>query len=182
MRDIDHQKTDHLLTCFFKECERAFRFLEEQHGYFYYKGIIDRDNHSKKLTPYKNFSQTPGLPFYAVTRYERGHEAIEIFYGDNDYALEVFIYPDYVQRVSVNNLISAAGASLLSPDFSYLKGESELCKGIQALAAILRDQPAVLNPDEEMVRQACSVREKLLEEAVRAHHESLSKAAHVEIS
>ena len=88
-----------LLSCFFEECERQFRFLEEEHGFTYISGLLEYKKHCKLIKPYNGKTGDLPEPFFAVTRYELDKRAIEIFYGDHNYALEVYVYPDLMQRL-----------------------------------------------------------------------------------
>ena len=120
-------------------------------------------------------NSVPPYPFAKLenlisTKRQQGIDLVSFGIGD----------PDLKPPEFINNALIDAFSIPGNHNYSSSSGEKTFRDSIAVWFE--KRFNVVLNPDEEMVRQACSVREKLLEEAVRAHHESLSKAAHVEIS
>jgi len=183
MTQINHADSHRLLTQFFQECESQFRFLEEQYGYLYFSGLVGHKNHCRIVTPYKNITLDPDKPFHAVTRYERGQQAIEVLYGDKNYGLDVFVYPDCVKRLGLNDLIAATkGHTSSLQNFSALDQPNDLSHALKSLAETMRDHPTILSPSADLSNRAADLRDTLLEQTIRAHHEKNSNSNHGIIS
>jgi len=167
-----------LLTCFFEECESQFRFLEEEHGYLYFSGLMEYKGNYKLIKPYNDKKQAPEQPFYAVTRYERNAQAIEVFYGDQNYVLEIFVYPDAIRRFSIRDLVSAArgGLSTKNPS-NYLTEARNISDSLKWFSSAMHDNPKILQPSDKLIERATIMRDTLLEQGVRAHLEKLVKNA-----
>lgn len=166
------------MTCFFEECESQFRFLEEKHGYLYLSGLAEYQSHYKIITPYKNVRSGPETPFFAVTRYERDNQAIELFYGDKNYALDVYIYPDSIRRFSLQDIIAAARKNPSEYNhMSYLTEKDMIAQSLEWFSTSMRKHPQILSPGEKLMKRAEVMRERILEQSVRAHLETLIRTA-----
>ena len=178
MNQIRSADSHALLTCFFEECESQFRFLEEEHGYLYFSGLMEYKGNYKLIKPYNEEIENPEKPFYAVTRYERNNQAIEVFYGDQNYILEIFVYPDAIQRFSIRDLISAArGDMTRNKAATYLTEARNIADSLKWFSNAMRDNPKVLQPSERLVERASVMRDTLLEQGVRSHLDKLIKNA-----
>ncbi|NCT41311.1 MAG: hypothetical protein GW778_06600 [Alphaproteobacteria bacterium] len=170
MDQISSANSHTLLTCFFKECESQFRFLEETHGYLYLSGLAEYQRHFKVIKPYKDVKEPAKAPFYAVTRYERDNQAIEVFYGDRNYALEVYVYPDPARRLNLNDMISAARKTPSSArHLSYLTEDADISQSLKWFADTIRNNPKILSLDEKLIKRAEIMQQTLLEQSIRSH-------------
>lgn len=180
---VSTAETQNLLTCFFKECESQFRFLEEKHGYLYLSGLAEYHKNYKIIKPYNGQTPADNQPFFALTRYEQHDQAIEVMYGDNQYILEIFIYPDAVSRLSLRDMIMATrGDSSAVKDLSYLTEPEHVTKSLKWFAQAIIDNPKVIKPSAKLIERASTMRSKLIEHGVRAHldrlvEDSTTKAA-----
>lgn len=160
-----------LLACFFSECEKRFRFLEQRHGYSYLSGMATYKNNYKIIVPYTHTSSVQD-PFLAVTRYEKDNHALEILYGDDDYIMEVFIYIDPITRISLKDLMAAKRVPYAMPDkMSWVTQNALIEKMVQAFAHTVKEhKKSFLLPDAKLVERALTMRSKLTEQTVRAHY------------
>ena len=167
-----------LLTCFFEECESQFRFLEEEHGYLYFSGLMEYKGNYKLIKPYNNETQAPDQPFYAITRYERNSQAIEVFYGDQNYILEIYVYPDAIRRFSIRDLVSAARGDISQRKAAaYLTEATNISESLKWFSGAIRNNPKVLQPSDRLIERATVMRDTLLEQGVRSHLDKLIKNA-----
>lgn len=178
---MDHSvsaESQDLLSCFFQECESQFRFLEEEHGYLCLSGLMEYKDRYKVIKPYQESDTSPDEPFYAVTRYERNAQAIEILYGDKNYILEVFVFPDSVQRFSVRDLVLATRKDFpVTRNVAYLTETHNIRESLKWFAKNMRKHPKVLEPSEKLIEKATVMRDTLLEQGVRSHLEKMVKNA-----
>lgn len=165
--------SDDLLACFFSECEKRFRFLEQHHGYLYLSGLATYKNNYKIIVPYKG-TQAPE-PFLAVTRYEKNAQAIELIYGDQDYILEVFLYVDPITRISLKDLMAAHRTPFAMPHkMAWVTQSASINELLEALSALMRGNlETILNPNAKLVERALTMRSKLTEQAVRENYKKL---------
>ncbi|MFK7840304.1 MAG: hypothetical protein AB8B83_08250 [Bdellovibrionales bacterium] len=174
MNQIINADSHALLSCFFQECESQFRFLEETHGFLYLSGLAEYQSHYKIIKPYSNQLKDTPYPFYAITRYERDNQAVEIFYGDHNYALEVFIYPDSMRRLNLQDIVSAIRQETSgNKNLSYLTEEQNISHSLEWFSKIIESNPKILNPNEKLIKKTETMRERLLEQSVRSHLEAL---------
>ncbi len=177
MNEISNANPHALLTCFFEECESQFRFLEEEHGYLYISGLMDYNRSFKVIRPY-NKRYEAGKAFQAVTRYERNQQAIEIYYGDKNYALDIYFYPDSVQRFRFSELMSALRKDATPPrDFNFLLHSEIISESLQWFSSTMRQTPNLVKPSDRLINRAATMRDTLLEQSIRAHYEKLMKEA-----
>jgi len=160
-----------LLQCFFASCEQHFRFLEKDHKFSYISGLAEyRDNH-KIIKPYHNHNVT--TDFIALTRYEKGMQAIEILYGEQHFFLEGYVYYDKIQRFEFSEVLAA-----VKKDDRYIAGEwgltdkSMIEKVIKKIAGTLESNIDLYTQrNEKVLARASVIRNKRIEQAVRKHFE-----------
>lgn len=181
MDQISSANSHDLLTCFFEECENQFRFLEEKHGYLYLSGLAEYKNNYKIIKPYTGKADIKHAPsFLATTRYEKHDHAVEISYGDKNYAIEAFIYPDAMTRLSLRDIMLALRSDFAKPkNLSYLTETTQLFEALDWFARLLKEHPKILNPSEKLIDRTLTMHSKLTEQGIRAHFQSLLKAATV---
>lgn len=171
-----------LLTCFFSECERQFRFLELRHGYSYLSGLATYKNNYKIIIPYNN--TTVPEPFLAVTRYERDNLAFEFLYGYEDFVIEVNLYINNITRLSLKDLMDASRVPyVFEKSLSWVTYEGYIEEALGKFAAAIREnEKKFLSPSDKLIERALTMRGKLMEQAVReqyktALHEASVRAA-----
>jgi len=178
MDQIRSANSHDLLTCFFEECESQFRFLEEEHGYLYFSGLMEYKGNYKLIKPYNDKIKALDQPFHAVTRYERNAQAIEVFYGDQNFVLEIFVYPDAIRRFSIRDLVSAARGDISQNKSAvYLTEARNISDSLKWFSGAMRDNPKVLQPSNKLIERATVMRDTLLEQGIRAHLDRLVKNA-----
>ena len=168
-----------LLTCFFKECEKQFRFLEENHGYTYLSGLTEYRQNYKIIVPYN--TQKVEEPFLGLTRYEKGDHAVEILYGDDDYILEMFIYINATMRFNLYDLMLAARRDVLfEQNPSWVTQDTRIHDLVRHFAKSMRaDSALFLTPSDRLVNRALTMRSKIMEQSIRAHlKKSVETATH----
>jgi hypothetical protein len=161
-----------LLSCFFTECERNFRFLEQAHGYSYIGGLVEQRGHHKIIKPYLN--QGADASFTAVTRYERGHQVIELVFGADEYAFDGYVYYDPVQRFEFSEVLAAAKKNDVGASSAWgLMDEGALAKTIDSVSdAVRRYTNYFTNIDEQLLKRANVIRSKRMEHAIRKQFEA----------
>lgn len=159
-----------LLPCFFEQGDQSFSFLTDDHGFKPVHGLVTYQAGRKIITPFKG--QDYDVPFFALLRFEKGMNAIEISYGDLDYYLEANIYIDLYERFSLSDLVQAS----MQDDFGlenigYLTNQKDLMSSLNILnKALLRNIDLFVNPDPRIVERAKKMRSKRLEQSVKEQH------------
>ncbi len=159
-----------LLRCFFLECERKFRFLEQKHGFEYISGLAAYKNAYRIIRPYHG--QEIDAAFLAMTRYEKDGYALEIVYGGQDMALELYSCHERILRFTPAEILTAArkyGGGLAAGRGVAQEGmiEDILARFSRAFGKYPK---ILLDPPPHIVDRARSIREKHLEQAVRKHY------------
>lgn len=160
-----------LLTCFFEESEKLFRFLEDKHGFLFLSGLAKYKKNYKVIVPYHNHAIEN--PFLAITRYEQGEHAIEIVYGEDNYTLDVYIYPDYIQRLHLKDLLRAIRSNEEFDQQNVWLTEQDLInRGLEAYADICKQHGRkILHPTKKLIDRALTMRGKLVEQTIRRFFE-----------
>jgi hypothetical protein len=161
-----------LLSCFFTECERNFRFLDQAYGYSYIGGLQEQRGRHKIIKPYYN--QGVEKSFTALTRYERGNQVIELVFGAEHYLLEGYVYYDPVQRFEFSEVLAAAKKNDVGASCAWgLMDEGALAKTIDRIAdAVRRYTNYFTNADDKLIKRAHIIRSKRMEQAVRKQFEA----------
>lgn len=180
MNQIVSATSHDLLTCFFQESEKQFRFLEEKHGYMYLSGLAEYQKNYKVIKPYKNDQRDNTKPFFAVTRYERHTHAIEILYGDKQYVLEVYVYPDAFSRLSLHEIVAATrGDYPAMKNLSHLMETQKIAESLQLFSQAMQENPKIIQPSERLIKRASTIQGKLMEQGVREHLKKLVQNASI---
>ena len=180
MNQIVGATSHDLLTCFFQESEKQFRFLEQEHGYMYLSGLADYQKNYKIIKPYKNDFKNDQAPFFAITRYEKPDNAIEILYGDKQHVLEVYIYPDTVTRLNLREIIAALRTdSPIMQNISYLVEKDKIKQSLTLFSQIMQTNPKIIAPTARLVERASIMQSKLMEQGVREHLKKLVQNASI---
>jgi len=166
-----------LLTCFFQQCEKRFRFLELSHGHSYLSGMAEYRNNYKIIVPYRGTHQAE--PFIAVTRYEKDGHAVEVVYGHENFTLDVFIYTDPSTRLSLKDLIIAKRSNFQFEVAENWISKPDVIEGTLDFYAdtMQANAKSFLPPNAKLVERALTIRGKLLEQAIRAHYEKALEEA-----
>lgn len=169
MNHVGNATTHELLTCFFSECEKQFRFLEEDYGYMSFKGLTSFKRNCKVTKPYSRASGAPD-PFFATARYELHKHAIEIMYGDLQYIMEVNVYPDPINRLSFRDILAAKQKALPALDnLFYIKETPKIIGAIQLFSQMMQKDPSLITPNDRTIERANVMKNKLIEQNVREH-------------
>ncbi len=171
MNHVVRASSRDLLSCFFEECEKQFRFLERQHGFLYLSGLAEYKKNYKIIVPYLNAPVKE--PFLALTRYEKDDQAIEILYGADNFTIEIFLYLDAITRLSLKDLMLAMRIdTVFSKPLVWMTEVGMLRESLEVFAKALQQyNKKFLNPSEKLIDRALTMRGKLTEQAVRAHYE-----------
>lgn len=164
-----------LLRCFFDECERHFRFLENRFGYRFLCGLVEYRNNYKLIKPLDRRSVVG--TFQGIVRYERDERALELLYGGEEFRIDGYIYYDPILRYEFEDIMMAARKKdpklhgdwgVTSPDLIHrtIVNMAEACE---------KHSSVLLNPNPKVLERATVMRRSLLEEAVRQHHARLLK-------
>lgn len=159
-----------LLTCFFTECERQLRFLEQEHGFYYLSGLTRYHNGRQIIMPYQGQDYTP--PFFATTRYELGDLALEVTYSDETYRLEVQVFYNRIQRLQLHEILKAAKKMVWLRDQDFIASSPRaLKKCIERIQAVLHKHgDLVLTPSDRLLEKAQAIRDTLLEQNIREQY------------
>lgn len=159
-----------LLRCFFSECERQFRFLEERYSFSFLYGLVEYKNNFKLIKAVPN--QDVDVPFQAIVRYEKDTRAIELLYGGEQFQIDAYIYYDPIDRFSFPEILKASRKDVGVPVGDWGVTDSERVKKTTGEMAQVVDQYAriLLDPSEKVLSRAKTMREALLEQAVRQRH------------
>jgi hypothetical protein len=156
--------------------------LEQKHEFRYISGLAEYRGGHLLIRPY-NLQDIDGC-FWAVTRYERGENAIELSYGDKDYALDIHFIFGHTHRFSLHELLRAGKKN---PHGSgarrWIQAQATLEEHILALASLLFEhEKLLLEPDEKLIDRAMTMRQtnmhhQIHEQYQRELRESAQKAA-----
>jgi len=160
-----------LLKCFFSECERNFRFLEQRYGYSFFCGLVEYRNNYKLIKPIN--SGIIHEPFIAVTRYEKDGCALEFSYSSQHFVIENQAFYNPVDRFSLAEILYAArksGGQALNGDWG-LTNEALIHNTIQGMAATTEKYARIfLNPSSKLLNRAMAIRSKRMEQKIRQKH------------
>lgn len=173
---IEDSYTD-LVTCFFEECERTFRFLELEHGFVYLSGLVSHHNGREIITPYQN--QKIDDIFQLTTRYERDNIVIEIKYGDDDFSVEPYLYYNFIQRLGWDDVLRVTKKrnNQDSVRRNVLRVH-DIKSTIENMSALMKENAASLvSPTNAIIRKAAALREKHIEETLRSRAKDQVKQA-----
>ncbi|MCC6597542.1 MAG: hypothetical protein IT559_01985 [Alphaproteobacteria bacterium] len=159
-----------LIKCFFSQCERKFRFLEQKHEFSYISGLAEYKNAYKIIKPYQG-QKTPS-PFLAMTRYEKENQTLEILYGGADFMLEVYSCHGHILRFTPAEILMAARkSSAYLPNTRGLSHSAAIEDALENLSKALRKHvKTLLNPSQRLLDRAQTIHNKQLEQAVRKRH------------
>ncbi|MEZ5815394.1 MAG: hypothetical protein R3E13_11855 [Alphaproteobacteria bacterium] len=169
--------TDKVLRCFFSECERHFRFLEERHGYSFLCGMAEYKNNYKIIKPLEDRPEE-GRSFSAVTRYEKDGRAIEICFGNELFMVEAYSFYNPFERFELAEILTAA-----RKDSQCLAGDKGVStpeliqKTLGRIATCLEKHARViLNPGPKLLERAMTIRSARLEQGLRQKHSDALQA------
>jgi hypothetical protein len=167
-----------LLDHYFAECERKFRFIEQQHGFSYLSGLAEYRNNSKIIRPYGG-REIGGGEFMAITRYERGDVALEIQYGEARMAMECFVYFAPAQRFSLTEILTAARKAPKGKVVDWGITRSILIdENISRLSRTVQTHhKLVLDPGPKMLERMATIRDIQIEQAVRRQFTEMIRKA-----
>lgn len=175
MRDDQFDVVD-LLRGFFSECERHFRFLEQQYGYSFFCGLIEYKNNYKVIKPL-NDQRVEGS-FLAVTRYEKDDKAIELAYSQDQFSIEGFAFYNSIHRFELFEILSAArkSAPALTGDWG-VTDTALIHKTIEPMAQAFEQHARILlDPNPKILERALTIRHTRLEQNIRQRHTDILKS------
>ncbi len=167
---------DELLRCFFSECERHFRFLEERYGYNFICGLAEYQKNYKIIKPLNN--QKIDGSFLAVTRYEKDNKAIEITYGNEQFLVEAHTFYNPFDRFQLAEILIAArkDEKKLTGDWGVTNPDL-IQKTVQRMAhALEKHARIVLEPGPKLLDRAMTIRNARLEQSIRQKHNDIIKS------
>jgi len=165
-----------LLRCFFSECERHFRFLEERYGYSFICGLAEYQKNYKIIKPLND--QKVDGSFLAVTRYEKDERAIEICFGNEQFLIEAYTFYNPFDRFELSEILTAARKDneQLAGDWGVTNPEL-IQKTILRIASSLQDQAhIILEPKPKLLARAMTIRNARLEQSIRQKHNDTLKS------
>ncbi len=162
-----------LLGCFFHECERDFRFLEQKYRFGYLSGLVEYRRNVKIIKPFQNIESLANIAdnFQAITRYEHKDIAIEIGFFKNKLSIEGHVYFDPVQRFSLSEVLTAAKkhCGAIGGDEGLIR-EELIAQSLKSMAKSLQKHiDYFIEPSEKLIERAHMIRSKRIEQAVRQH-------------
>ncbi len=159
-----------LLTCFFTECEKQFRFLEQRHHFSYLSGLVKYQGGRQIITPYKGVVSE--APFVAVTRYEKDFQAFEVSYSEDNYAVDCHFIYDHYQRLSFQEVLRAAKKSLTLSQTAYYTASVRTMQSVilDISETLKHGQKTLLPPSEKIIERALTMREMTLEQKIREQY------------
>ena len=172
MNRVEQGSSESLLTCFLRESETHFRFLELEGGFHYYSGLVHTQKGRQLVVSYRPGDSIP-VPFTAITRYERERQSIEIIYYEDRFSLECYLSPDGMSRITLDEFLKAVKKTdrlMLKPPLALQP--DGLTSAIQFLSGQIKehvDNATFMNA--KVFERALSIREKLLEQGIREQYE-----------
>jgi len=169
--DRDHLTAEQLLKCFFSECERQFRFLEQRYGYNFFCGLSEYQKNYKIIRPY-NGQQEIGESFLATIRYEKDHTAIEIIYSSDQFFIEGYMFYSPADRFEFSEILTAARKSNgnIAGDWG-ITDNFIITKTLQTMSACFeKNSHILLDPSVKLMDRALRIRHTRLEQAIRTQH------------
>ena len=159
-----------LLRCFFSECEKHFRFLEQRYDYSFFYGLVEYRNNYKVIRPF--FEDDVSHPFTAVTRYEKDDQALEILFGSDQYYIEGYAYYSPIDRFEFSEILTAAKKPGVSVAENWgLKSEALIENTISTMAHnVEKSAKLLLKPKQKLLDRAITMRHARLEHAIRQLH------------
>lgn len=166
-----------LLRCFFSECEKRFRFLEQRYGYTFLCGLVEYQNNFKIIKPIQEHYDI-GV-FQAVTRYERDDQAIEILYGEDQFIIEGYAFYNPIERYELAEILNAAKKNEERAYGDWGVTNSELIqKTVRSMAhAIEKHAQLILDPSPKVLKRAMTIRQTRLEHTIRQKHQEIMNRA-----
>lgn len=167
-----------LLSCFFEECERQFRFLELDHGFRYVSGLASTKSGRQIIAPYNRQIIDP--PFWAVTRYERHETVLELGYGDHGYIIEAYIYCGPYKRFAWLELLHALKKDdERAATCRAVKDEYLISDTVAGFAGVLKDNADhFAAPAPALIHKATTIRSMRIQEQIRQNHKrQITKAS-----
>ena len=173
MSETQQRPADELLRCFFSECERRFRFLQDRHGYHFICGLGEYRNNYRIIRPPDG--RRIDESFLAVARYEQHERAIEMTYAHERFAIEAHAFYNCYERFGLDEMLSAArkNAEELRGDWGAAS-PALVQKTLRRIAADLETYAhIILEPKPRLLARAVTIRNSRVEHAVRQKHRDL---------
>ncbi len=166
-----------LLSCFFIECEKQFRFLEDQHGFYYYSGLIESLNGHQVIRPYSG--QEIDEIFWATTRYEKDDTSFEISFGGTDLKLEMHLCYNRINRLALEEFLQAI--KIKKKEYvsgTWLCAKSDIEKVIADIAqSVKQNLENLLEPKQRVIDKAIIIHAKRLRQKIMDDHKRNVKEA-----
>lgn len=172
MKNIKMLDSNRLLACFFSDCENQFRFLEDEHDYSYFSGIVTYRHNHKIIVPCKN-PEEEAHPFVACARYEHKDWAIEILFDEENMKIDQRFYHKGIHRFSKDDLLKSAKktCSFKALDKPVVNEQSIYDTSAEFADFLKRYQNWVLDPNDKFIERALTMKERLLEQQIRQKFE-----------
>ena len=129
------------------------------------------------IRPYNSHEVTG--QFWAVTRYEKGRHAIELSYGDKDYALDMHFIYDRVYRFSLHELLRAAKKNAVGAAARrWIQTEATLQEQIFMLASMAFEHEKIfLEPEKRLLERAQTMRQTNMHHQIHEQYKKELKEA-----
>jgi hypothetical protein len=171
------QETQQLISCFFKSCENALDFLQDNHGFQYISGMVEYKQGRKLIRPFRGDSIPEN--FWALSRYEKQDIAIEISYHEEEHIIESHIYFGFVDRYNLSDLAHAAKKADKRLNTQYgVANQPFLSQTIEDIGASMRTHAKLMTScNERLLKRSNTIRNKRIENSVRDHYNRNKKQA-----
>ena len=171
-----HLAAGELLRCFFSECERKFRFLEERHGYNFFYGLVEYRKNFKLIKAVESYDNLGS--FQAIVRYEKNEQALEVLYGSEQFQIEGYVYYNAVDRYTFSEILKAAKkqGDIFQCDWGLTDTKLTEEAISQFARAVEKNARTLLEPNPRILERANTIRNTLLEQTIRQYHTEMLKS------
>lgn len=170
-----HLAAGALLRCFFSQCERKFRFLEERHGYNFFYGLVEYRKNFKLIKAVESYDISGS--FQAIVRYEKDEQALEMLYGSEQFQIEGYAYYNAIDRYTFSEILKASRkqTDMFQSDWG-LTDPKLIEKTVSQFAyAVEKNARVLLDSNPKVLERANTIRNALLEQTIRQYHAEMLK-------
>lgn len=162
---------DILVSCFLKECEKQFRFLEQEYALSYFSGLQIYQNGRQVLKPF-NKDALLHPTFQAATLYKSDALSLDITYGDTNFCIEGHLFYQNIYRFEWNDLLLASqNSDDALPVYTGITNEADIIEAVDLMASTLKKHIAdFIIPSNKVIECAQTARHKHIEETIRHYY------------
>jgi len=171
-----------LLSYFLTECEEELRFLETDYGFGYFSGMLEYAKGRQILKPCTtqiSAEQSLDHALEIATIYDNGQTALEVTYKPSQSRLNIYVCYGRIHRLPLSDMISAAHREYISKTEHIFACDAVSLKRVlhENAASIRTYHTVITQPDEGLIERALKIRDKLLEQQIRAQfHADMEQA------